>query len=147
MQYEIQKNILTHEWGLSRLKFQQRLKRHPQYIVTIQSVNAVHDPLIELRCPGGGNELEILNNRLEMYFHESRFAADSVRLFDIHSIFPIHTGALSVRIKLQPLVILLDKGSDIGVGIADLYWRTLGLEKRVVREFYFIFCGRFAEIW
>lgn len=81
-----------------------------------------------------------------MYFHESRFAADSVRLFDIHSIFPIHTGALSVRIKLQPLVILLDKGSDIGVGIADLYWRTLGLEKRVVREFYFIFCGRFAEI-
>jgi hypothetical protein len=86
----------------------------------------VHDPLIELRCPGGGNsDLDVLNNRLEMYFHESRFSADAVRLFDIHSIFPIHTGALSVRIKLQPLVILLDGGSDIGVGIKDLYWRNL----------------------
>src|SRR4051812_22162017 len=64
LQYEIQKAILAHDWNLHRLKFQQRLKRHPQYIVTIQHVRALHDPLIELRCPGGGNELDLLRNRL-----------------------------------------------------------------------------------
>jgi len=29
-----------------------------------------------------------------------------------------------VRIRLQPLVMILDRGSDIGLGISEIFWRT-----------------------
>jgi len=113
LQHEAQKAIMSHKWGLDNLKFQQRLKRHPKYIVTIQHVKSVHEPIVELRCH---------KSSLRFLFHEARFTAESVRLFDIHSIFPIHSGSLSIKLNLDNLVVALDRGSDIGLSVSDLFF-------------------------
>jgi hypothetical protein len=112
LQHDLQKAILTNDWSLQNVQFQKRLKLHPQYIVTIQNVVSSHDPLIELRCPGGGGTTPTTTDKLTVYFHESRFAAKSVNLFDIQSIFPIHSGAMSVKINVPRMVITL-RGSDL----------------------------------
>lgn len=111
---------MHHKWGLDNLKFQQRLKRHPKYIVTIQQIQSLHEPLVELRCPAD----QVIGGRrtLEFHFHETRFIADSVRLFDIQSIFPIHTGAMSVKLKLDPLVVKLEKSWEDQPNINEIYY-------------------------
>ena len=129
LQHEVQKAIILHKWGLENLKFQQRLKKFPKFIVTIQSIEPAHEPLVELKCPGGTGPHFKDTPNLEFYFHETRFQAASVRLFDIQSIFPIHTGSMSVKIKLDHLVVTLDKlvgvGGRVGAqipGINNVYY-------------------------
>lgn len=112
---------MLHEWGLEKLKFQQRLKKHPQYIVTVEHVRSLHEPLIELRCPGISTS-QTQRNSLEFHFFEARFQAEVVRLFDIKSIFPLHSGSMNVKMKLDPLVVLLNQGTDLGVSIRDIYF-------------------------
>ncbi|CAG7707958.1 unnamed protein product [Allacma fusca] len=120
IQHEIQKSIVHHKWGLDNLKFQQRLKRHPKYIVTIQQVRSLHEPLVELRCPS--ENIDSTTQKFEFHFHETRFIADSVRLFDIHSIFPIHTGAMSVKLKLDPLIVKMEKIREEHTSINEIYY-------------------------
>jgi len=118
LQHEVQKTIMQHQWGLENLKFQQRLKRHPQYIVTIQHIHSQHEPLVDLKtCPdlfGRSNNMGTglfydRPKQFEFQFYESRFQARVVRLFDIKSIFPIHTGSLSVKMKLEPLMVTMNE--------------------------------------
>lgn len=112
---------MLHEWGMEKLKFQQRLKKHPQYIVTVEHVRSLHEPLIELRCPGISVS-QMQRNSLEFHFFEARFQAEVVRLFDIKSIFPLHSGSMNVKMKLDPLVVLLNQGTDLSVSIRDMYF-------------------------
>lgn len=78
-------------------------------IVTIGSIEPTQEPLVELRCPGGRGPHFKETPNLEFYFHETRFEANAVRLFDIQSIFPLHTGKMNVKIKLDRLIVSLEK--------------------------------------
>lgn len=106
---------------MEKLKFQQRLKKHPQYIVTVEHIRSLHEPLIELRCPGISTP-PVVRNSLEFHFHEARFQAEVVRLFDIKSIFPLHSGSMNVKMRLDPLIVQLNQGTDLGIGIRDIYY-------------------------
>ena len=59
---------------------------------------------------------------MEFHFHETRFIAESVRLFDIQSIFPLHAGAMSVKLKLDPLVVKLEKSWEDQPNINEIYY-------------------------
>ncbi|CAL8139418.1 unnamed protein product [Orchesella dallaii] len=121
LQHRVQREIMLHEWGLEKIKFQQRLKKHSQYIVTVEHVRSLHEPLIELRCPGVSTP-SIIRNSLEFHFHDARFQAEFVRLFDIKSIFPLHSGSMNVKMRLDPLIVQLNHGTDLGLAIRDIYY-------------------------
>jgi len=121
LQHRVQREIMLHEWGLEKIKFQQRLKKHSQYIVTVEHVRSLHEPLIELRCPGVSTP-QTIRNSLEFHFHEARFQAEFVRLFDIKSIFPLHSGSMNVKMRLDPLIVQLNHGTDLGLAIRDIYY-------------------------
>ncbi|ODM90797.1 hypothetical protein Ocin01_15884 [Orchesella cincta] len=121
LQHRVQREIMLHEWGLEKIKFQQRLKKHSQYIVTVEHVRSLHEPLIELRCPGISTP-QTIRNSLEFHFHEARFQAEFVRLFDIKSIFPLHSGSMNVKMRLDPLIVQLNHGTDLGLAIRDIYY-------------------------